>query len=337
MPISESRLHTILSGEIPDLEALQNPEDGDIFVVDIDVGSDSILQTIVTETDSLPDDMLPSPEVRLNVPIPDEISDFPSRERAHLLNIKLESDLSDESGRVGVIVLGQAMSTVQRLVDAIGQAKLGDPTSRGSIPDSILQQTRLDPVSAYAGSFGIRLESNKDDDLLGESLVRSSLQGLFELLDAGDQVAELTAQLSEMRSRVAKNYSDFLTIIEGSLGSASLSWSQPGRAQLRQSQISQEKARNIIAQMESVNAQIQEEFTVQGILIGGNTRTLRFEIEATAGGERFEGTIDGSATSDVDLFPLNAPCQATLQPHLEINEVTGEERTTYTLLGIQRV
>lgn len=74
LPVSESRICTILSGEIPDLEALQNPEDGHLFVVDIDGDSEFIVQTVMTNANLLPPEALPSPKVRLSIPMPEEIS-----------------------------------------------------------------------------------------------------------------------------------------------------------------------------------------------------------------------------------------------------------------------
>lgn len=337
LPVSESRLQTILSGEMPDLEALQNSEDGYVLVVDIDLDSASIVQTVMTDADALPSDVLPSPDVRLSISMPEEISSLPSRERSHMLSIRIQGDPLDQTGRVGAKIVGQVIGHVQRLLDAIGQAKAGNPTTRGSIPDSILEQTRLDPVSTYVGSFGIRLETNQDDDMLGASLVRNSLEGLFDLLDVGYESSGLTSQLTDLKARVAKNYGDFLSTIETSLDAASLTWSQPGKAQSRQVRITHESARNIIAQIESVSNQVHDNLILQGIFIGGNTRTMRFEIQASDTEESFVGSIDPEAFSDVDHFPLHAPCQAILQPHLEINEATGEEKTTYCLLKIQRM
>ena len=337
LPVSESRLRSILSGQIPDREALENPEDGDIFVVDIDVTTDRVVQTIMTNASALPDAMLPSQRVRLSIPMPEDLGDLPSREGVHLLNIRIQGDPSDRIGRVGAKDIGQMLGDVQRLIDAIGQALSGDPTSRGSIPNSILQQTRMDPVSVYAGSFGIRLESNKEDDVSGQSLARSSLEGLFDLLDAGYQRPALNTRLVQFKGRVAKNYSDFLSTVETSSHATLLTWSQPGEAEYRQAHITQEIARNIRGQIKSVTNEIKDSIMIQGTFIAGNIRTLRFEIEAYETGETFKGPIDREAFSEVDRFPLHAPCRAILQPRLETNEATGEERTTYTLLRIQRM
>ena len=74
LPVSESRLHATLSGEITDLDALSNPEDGYLFVVDVDSDTDMVIQTVATDAAALPKDALPAAGVRLNIPAPEEVS-----------------------------------------------------------------------------------------------------------------------------------------------------------------------------------------------------------------------------------------------------------------------
>ena len=337
LPLSEARLQAILSGEIPSLDGLRNPEDGHLFVVDMDLDTDSIIQTILTDASELPGDALPLPEARLHIAVPEEISGLPSRERAHILDVRIESFPSDNTGRISAKTVGQFLGNLQRLVDALGQAKSGNPTMRGGIPDAILEQTRLDPVSTYSGSFGIRLETNREDNMFGMSLASDSLEGLFDLLDAGYQASELTAQLTQLKARVAKNYKDLLSTIETSLNAASLTWSQSRTMHLRQGHITRESARNIIAQIEAATDAAQENLSLKVKFVGGNLRNLRFEIETLEGTERFDGTIHEEAIEEVERMTLGSSCQAVLQPNLQVNEATGEERTTYTLLSIKQL
>ena len=337
LPVSERRLQEILSGEIPSLDGLNAPEDGYLFVVDKDLHTDSITRTVMTDASALPSDALPRQGARLNIPVPDDIADLATRERTHVLNVRMEGKSSDPTGRISAKIAGQLMGNLQRLVDAVGQAKAGEPTSRGGIPDSILDETQLDPISTYAGSFGIRFETNNQDDLFGESLAKESLEGLFNLLDVGYQASELTAHLTELKARVSKNYKDFLSTIESSLSTASLSWSQPGTLDLRQISMNEETARNIIAQIESVADLTKDNLTLEGRFVGGNVRTLRFEIETSDTDERLDGSIHEDAISDVEHTTLNSSCRVVLQPTLQVNEVTGEERTTYILLSIQPI
>ena len=335
LPVSEHRLQEILSGEIPSLDGLTAPEDGCLFVVDKDLSTDSITKTVLTDASALPRDALPRQGARLDIPVPEEVAGFATRDGTHMLHLKMESKPSDPTGRISAKIAGQLMGNLQRLIDAVGQAKSGEPTSRGGIPDSILNDTRLDPIATYAGSFGIHFETNKRDDLFGESLARKSLEGLFDLLDTGYEASALTVHLTQLKARVAKNYKDYLSTIETSLGTASLIWRQPGKSDLRQSSMNEETARNVIAQIEAVSDLTKDNLTLDAAFIGANVRTLRFEIETMDTHERFDGSIHEDAISDVERTTLNSSCRVILQPTLQVNEVTGEERTTYTLLNIQ--
>ena len=337
LPLSEARLHSILSGETPSLDGLRNPEDGHIFVVDIDLETDSISQTILTDASALPSDALPLPEARLHIAVPEEISGLPTRERAHTLDVRIESLPSDKTGRIGAKTIGQFLGNLQRLVDSLGQAMSGNPTTRSGIPGTILNQTRLDPVGTYSGSFGIRLETNQEDDLFGMSLVNDSLEGLFDLLAAGYQAEKLTDRLTHLKVRVAKNYRDLLSTIETSLNAAYLTWSQPRSTRLRQDHITRESARNIIAQIEAVTAAIQEDLSLDVTFVAGNIRNLRFEVHTLESNERFDGIIHEQAIDEVERITLGSSCRAILEPNLQVNEATGEERTTYTLLSITQL
>ena len=337
LPVSEHRLQEILSGELPSLDGLSDPEDGCLFVIEKDLQTDVITKTIMTDASALPTDALPLRGARLHIPLPEGVAGLASRERTHVLNVRLEGKSSDPTGRISAKVAGQLMGNLQRLIDAVGQAKAGEPTSRGGIPESVLSATRLDPVGTYAGSLGIRFETNRQDDLLGESLAKDSLQGLFDLFDVGYQAAELTIHLTELKARVANNYKAFLSTIETSLNNASVSWSQPGTSNLRHIRVNDETARNIITQIESVAALTKDYLTIEGRFVGGNVRTLRFEIETLDTDERLDGAIHDDAIAEVERTTLNSSCRVVLQPTLQVNAVTGEERTMYTLLRIEPV
>ena len=78
LPLSEKRLRAVLSGKITTLEALRNPEDHFLYVVDIDVENDSPIRTIMTTAELLPHDTLPRAGSKLNIPVPEEFIALPS-------------------------------------------------------------------------------------------------------------------------------------------------------------------------------------------------------------------------------------------------------------------
>ena len=70
LPVSQFRLHEVLSGQLTVLEALNDPEDGDLLVTDVDARENEVLQSIATTVSALPKDSLPLEGVRLDVPVP---------------------------------------------------------------------------------------------------------------------------------------------------------------------------------------------------------------------------------------------------------------------------
>ena len=77
LPLSESRLWDLLVGEIPCRDALEDPEDGYLLVIDAEGDVDDVVQTIITNASALPPDSLPMPGVSLDVsePIARDITD----------------------------------------------------------------------------------------------------------------------------------------------------------------------------------------------------------------------------------------------------------------------
>lgn len=330
LPLSKPRLYTILSGNLPCLDALDNPEDGYLLVVDVDLDSESDVQTIITTASALPQDSLPRKGARLNIPVPEDITGLPIRERAHLLDVKIDSVSPNHTGRVSAEIVGRFVGNLQRLLDAIGQAIWEEPTSTGPISKAVRERTQLDIVGAYAGSLGLIFETNKEDDLHGNSLARNSLEGLFDLLEASED----DLQQKVLSPRVAKNYSAFLSIIDTPLSIASLRWSQPGDWGPRQSSITKEVARNIKSKIQTVSSHIQDNLHLQGVIISGNIRTRRFQFRESGTGNRFGGRIHRQLASRASYIPLGSICRVVLQPDFQVNEITGEELPTYTLLSI---
>ena len=334
LPVSSSRLHTILSGGMPTLEALNRPEDGYILLVEENTATDGVLNIYMTDAESIPLEVLPLPNSRLNLDIPDDINSVPMQDRAHLIDIALESS-PVQAGRVGARVLGQLIGNIQRLVDALGQAAAGNPTSRGSIPAEILQQTQLDVVSSYAGSFGVRLETHSQDDVLGESLGRIAIGSLFELLEAGSDLDKLTVQLQRLRGRVARSYEDFLGTMETSLPSTTIRWVQRWQPRYRRVSLTSQLARDIRIQVQDVHTSIEETFTLYGRLMMGNLLTGHFELVGGEPEDRISGIVSEDAEVQIQAVTLGSSCKAVLSPQIEISTTTGEQHTTYTLMEIE--
>ena len=335
LPISLSRLHSVLSGGMPTSDAIRSSEDGYVLVVDEGIMADRDVDVHMIDPRSIPSEVLPSPGARLNLDIPYEIAMVPTRDRAHMIDLTLEASPQDV-GRVSSRLLAQFIGNLQRLLDSLGQAAKGRPYSRGRIPAEILDQTRLDFISSYGGSIGVRLETHNQDNLIGESLGRSAISALFSLMEAGDDMGKLTNQLQQYRGRVAKNYDNLLATIETSFPCATLRWAQSWQPKFRQISLSRKHASEIRICVQQVQTEIQDAFSVTGRLVMGNLRTSRFEIDDTTDG-RISGIISESAVDCIQSVTLGSICQVDLLPEIEILAATGEEQTRYTLLDIRPI
>ena len=74
LPLTKARLRAILSNEMLPLAAMENPEDGYLLAVDIDLATDKPVRIIKTTAAALPQDALPRPEATLNIPMPAALS-----------------------------------------------------------------------------------------------------------------------------------------------------------------------------------------------------------------------------------------------------------------------
>ena len=74
LPLSEARLKAVLSGEVASRDALEHPEGGYVLAVDIDLATDTVVRVVKTTAAAFPQDAIPRPQGRLNIPMPAALS-----------------------------------------------------------------------------------------------------------------------------------------------------------------------------------------------------------------------------------------------------------------------
>ncbi len=332
LPLSESRLRQILTGEIPSRDALNNPEDGYLLVADID--TDGSFETIMAVASSLPQDALPVEEATLDIPIPDEIMGFSTRERAHLLDVKIETLGMARPGQAAAEAVSKVVGDLQRLIDSLGQALSNHAAEKGPIPRSIKRQTQLNFVGAYSGSLGLRLETDSQDSTSGDSLVRRSLGGLFELLEASYQSSETNLRQDILTPRVATNYVNLLTTIQTTSRSTTLGWTTLSDRRLRELSVSSGLAKATKTRFRAATRDLLDELQLEGTFLSGNTRTLRFSLRESSYGGLYSVRIPRTLYREISPITLDFPYRVVLQPSLVVSETTGEGKISYSLVNL---
>ena len=67
LPLTQSRLRDVLSGDMPSRNALNTPENGYVLVVDIASDTDTIISVVRTNASALPQNTLPLPGAKLSI------------------------------------------------------------------------------------------------------------------------------------------------------------------------------------------------------------------------------------------------------------------------------
>lgn len=80
LPVSKQRLTAIVSAQIPARAAMEQPEDGSLLVVDIDLDTDAIIRAVKTVAAAIPPESLPHPEATLNIGPPESLRDSSSEQ-----------------------------------------------------------------------------------------------------------------------------------------------------------------------------------------------------------------------------------------------------------------
>lgn len=333
LAVSQVRLGDVLSGRLTVLEALTDPEDGHLLVVDVDAEENEPLWSVATTLQALPHDSLPSEDYRLDIPM-SMLADDHIREGAHQLGVRLLG----ETRSAPVAAIGKLFSSIQGALDAIGQALVTmAPATQGPVPDSIREQTRLNLVGTYAGSLGLRLETGAVGGPMTGSIAGDSIEWLFKLLESDQQFIYSDECQRVLNSRVAKNYKDLLLAIEMASRDASITWHQHGAAEAaRELRVTPDAAKNKRDEIESAESADTETLQLNGVFEAGNIRTGWFKFLDWDTKELLGGRLSRDLMREVDedSIPLGMLCRVVADSRQSTNRATGETKSRYTFLSI---
>jgi hypothetical protein len=232
-------------------------------------------------------------------------------ESGHRVDVPLES-------------LGRLLSSFQRLFDSLGR------TSRRS--DAIeIQNTRLDAVAVFPSSFGIRMETNK------ESISESSggviaVNGLIDLISAGDNEQALITALETSNSEVMLRYHRFAELIVTGGYELRLDVGIPNSSSETRLALSKEKAVRIERLLATRLKKNHRVLSFEGRLVVADIRSNFFLIagdEQVVGGEILPEVRDS-----IISLKLGVTCIAKIELVPTIDEPSGEVRSRIQLIAI---
>ncbi len=336
LPVSPERLKAIRSGIISLRVAIENSESGGVYLVPL-FGED-VPFAQWESLGEIPESFLPDVASYLHLetvtlPPADETREF--RDRAaqqHRSLLRLAFGLDTTRNEAPTRIVGQTLVGVQELIDAIGQVQVGEPTTRGVIPEEILLGTDSMLVGAFAGSFVLELAGVSQLDLFESSLFSRSADTLIGLMrDAGDRRA-LGSQLLALKGRVPTKLRSFIEDVAAAKGGLTISHATPNRV-LNEASLSVSQIRDLSEWLSELEIADTVRHTMNAQLIGINVRTRIYELR-DEDGVKWTGRIHDSAMEAASAATVNRSYRATIEEVAESSSATGDVRTRRFLVEL---
>lgn len=339
LPISSLRLGVVLAGGMALRQAFRNPEGGFLAKVTVFLDARAPEVTFVLP-EQIPDDDLPSQDYFANAEsllagedntlTPRQVAVATRRETFDYRIFPGQPDLHEVPARK----LGGILTSTQELVDALGQASLGQPTVRGPIPAEILQQTKVNVSHVFRGSFGVQFRAVQFSDLLEQSTLSSALRELANLLQAEDSEDLLSNKLHALKGRVASKYRRLLKELADIDSGLLLDWGSVNESGGGQFQLSAAQLKRAYAIVDRVDIEMAPEVSVGGKLIGFNSRTQRYELLSSEDGRAYAGKVSDEAKIDVPNPAIGEFYEANLRMLVETQSTSGDELIRWVLVRL---
>lgn len=239
------------------------------------------------------------------------------------------SGFTDHTASIGQ--LGLFLVRVQGLYHSIAQAITTGPKSRGPISQDILRSTDLRFAGVYPSSFGMEIFVSSRFDELGDSTAVSTLQTLFNLLNATRREQEVVRLSGELGQRSLSHLRKVLRDLERTGAGFSLSWSDVTGTEYTWSADMED-----IPQLNRNVSRFQETYVgerdLEGALIGASLLRDRFEFMDMSK-HVIEGKITRAAKPKLKTF-FGSWCSVRLDQVDIIDSHSGETKSYFTMLDI---
>ena len=328
--VSIERLNLIRSGTIDLHDAFACSEDPYGIQVKVPYEEHASIQTDYLQLDQIPEEMLPMPGEYLDL----ELDKLPmlsnSEELLSVVNPEiLDIDLLGSKTQAPIDYLAKIFRDLQNVINAIGSVIY---QSKGNM-EYIKNIVGLSLYKVSTGSFKMRIVPTNNIGLFGYTDCGYAIEEFLKLVNARDNQTELRECLGGLKSKVAKNYTEFLKSLNQYMADTEFTWTSPKPDQVGSVYLSNSQIQEAIGILEKFQKEAPLKYTITGKLIGGSLRTKKLEIKTPK--KAYKGIIvdkDFEYTVDVTL---GKEYSAEIQEVPERSETTGEiTKKEYRLLSL---
>jgi hypothetical protein len=232
---------------------------------------------------------------------------------------------------VSAFLLSKFIEQIQKLRYATAENASGSTSLRGRFTKNLLTENEILIKAFTPSSFGIQMKYAKDHfshDLLSDNKERPGETLFLSLLSGDDDSDDL--DFTSMSPRLQDYYREFLNLVtDNNIIIGTRTKNLPFSVKI--SPDSARELKQLIDYNPSTLKPVEEEISIEGILMMGNLKKQSFMIQSES--NSFTGQISESGIIGLKLIPLGANVFAKLLVTYPSEE---SDKTTYLLLSIDK-
>ena len=333
--VSTERLNLIRSGKIDLHDAFADSENPYAIQVKVPYKEHASVQTDFIQSNQISENMLPMPGECLDIkteisPVLNDAEEIVKLRKQEILNLTLNFAEGPKT-QAPIAILSNILGKLQGVINTIGMTFLKSE----HITKDVKRKMQMSLSDVSMGSFVIQIASTEitQPDFHGYSYCGKAIEEFLKLLKAGDNYEQLK-ELLLPKSKVAKNYTDFLKSLNGSVTDTEFEWISPNPNQGGIAYLPASKMRETIKVLEKSHEENLSTFTTIGTLIGAVLRSKTFEIKTRK--KTYKGHITDEAFETVRNATLNQEYTAEIQEVTERSKITDElTKPKYLLLSLK--
>ena len=333
--VSTERLNLIRSGTIDLHDAFADSENPYAIQVRVPYEEQALVQTDFIQSTQIPEDMLPLSGERLDIeteilPVLSDVEEIIKLRKQEILNLTLNFAVGSKT-QAPIAILSNIFGKLQTVINTIGMVCFNS----SQVTEEIRNSMQISLLQVSPGSFNIHLASPEVTqlDLFNHSDCGEAIEKFFELLNAESNPEQLKELLGRLKLRVAKDYTNFLQVLNEVVIDTEFKWLSPNSNRGGTAHLSNSQMQEVIEILEKFQEEAPSRFTIRGILISGSVRTNRFEIKTSE--KTYAGDIADEVFETVENITLNRQYTAEIQELTERSETTDElTKPKYLLLSL---
>ncbi len=237
----------------------------------------------------------------------------------------------DDQAFLPIAVVGETLKAFQSWLTVVFDAIKSGPKLRSRPAAEIVQQTTLDFAYTFAGSLGVVFTVPSERDLFHNSELDRSVDGMFQMLrvHTSDELVQFARAygVSAVRRMYdwANNHSNYAVSVD-------IKWRR-GEKIRNEILVQAPEAAHLCQLIDSTSDVTDEEITVTGKLVGGDTVTRNFHMSFPSADD-IKGQMADDFTYVGDLT-LEHLYKARILKRKIVRYATEEEDFSYRLLNLE--